>query len=352
MALPSIPTNYYLQTGNSQNYLNWDLVLGATSYQVQRSLDNVTYTNYATVVVNNYLDSVVVNGTQYFYQVAAINASGMGLFTSPQSCVPTMTSELSLGALRLAAQQRADLVGSNFVSVPEWNSYINQSIQELYDLLVTSDEEFFIATPIQFVASPNSNQTYLYPLPDGVASFTNGIDGVSPYTAPAFYKLKGVDLGLNTANNAWVTINKFSWSKRNTFVYPNTASTIYGVFNLQYRLVGNSLEFIPTPSSGQIIRVWYIPRLQTLLKDSDVTSTSISGWIEYVIVDAAIKAMQKEESDVSVLAAQKMALKARIEETAANRDTGQPDTISDMRAGGYGNGFGGGSGWNGNSGGY
>jgi hypothetical protein len=225
---------------------------------------------------------------------------------------------------------------------------------ELYDLLITIDEDYFIATPAQFTTTGvNANQTYLYPLPDGQSSFVNGITGQAGYIAPAFYKLKGVDLGLNTANNAWVNVSKFNFIDRNNFVYPNTASTIYGVFNLQYRVLGNNIEFIPTPSSSQNIRIWYIPRLNQLLLDTDITSTSISGWIEYVVVDAAIKALQKEEADVSVLMAQKAALKARIEETSANRDTGSPDRVSNIRASnGSNSGFGFGFGWGGPIGGY
>lgn len=104
--------------------------------------------------------------------------------------------------------------------------------------------------------------------------------------------------------------------------------------------------FIPTPSGSQTIRVWYVPRVTQLLQETDMLD-GVSGWTEYVIVDAAIKALQKEESDTSVLMAQKMALIKRIEESAMNRDVGQPDCISDSRTrssiwGGYGSPNGGG----------
>jgi hypothetical protein len=109
--------------------------------------------------------------------------------------------------------------------------------------------------------------------------------------------------------------------------------------------MGNNIEFIPTPTSGQKIRLWYIPRLTELLQDTDTTAIGISGWIEYVIVRAAKYALDKEESDTSKLTEEIVFLKTRIEETAANRDVGQPDKISDTRRGGSGNsgnGFGGG----------
>ncbi len=100
--------------------------------------------------------------------------------------------------------------------------------------------------------------------------------------------------------------------------------------------------------------------MQQLLQDTDMMPFSISGWSEYVIVDAAMKAMQKEESTEkwSSLMQSKTALLERIETTAANRDVGQSNTVSNTRArcgdqnfgsfGGFGtSGFGGGFGWGG-----
>lgn len=337
MAIPNIPQNFYSQQGNGQVFLNWDLAAGALSYSVQRSLDNITFSVIATPAVNQYLDTAVTIGVQYFYKIASVNVSGTSPYTAAQSLVPTPTAEMSLGELRTRAQQRADRLNSNFVSLTEWNSYINQSMFELYDLLITTYEDYFYAAPISFVANGN---TYLYPLPDGIRTFI-GPNG-SNIVADPFYKLAGVDLALNSANNAYVTVNKFNFIDRNRFVYPNTASTIYGVFNLQYRLVGNQLELIPTPSAGQTIRLWYIPRLRQLLQDNDVTTIGISGWLEYVIVRAAYLALTKEESDTTSLVQQLVALNKRIEESAVNRDVGRADTISDSRQGNWSDGWGGG----------
>ena len=333
MAIPAIPQNLIIQQGNAQILLSWDNIAGASSYQIQRSLDGVTFANYASVSINSYIDPATTVGTQYFYQVASTNLSGTSGFTPPENIVVAPPGELSLSEIRLQAQQRADRVNSEFLSTSEWNNNINQSMYELYDLLITCYEDYYLAPPVQFMSNGTDMQ---YPIPNGYSNFiTNGV------AAPALYKLQGVDLALGTAPNAFVTVDKFDFIRRNEYVFPNTASTIYGVFNLRYRLMGNTLYFTPTPSAGQPIRVWYIPRLPALLKDTDTTTTSISGWIEYVIVDAAIKALQKEESDVSVLMAQKQMLRARIEETAMNRDAGRADTISNSRStsGYYGQGF-------------
>jgi len=340
MGIPGIPQQFFVQTGNQQNLISWAQSPGATSYVIQRSQDNITYATVATIsgspLATSYLDTAVTLGTQYWYQVSASNTDGSSSYTIPQSCVPTPTAEWCLSQIRLAAMQRADRVNSNFVTLPEWTTYINQSLYELYDLLITTYEDYFVAQPIQFVCD---GVTYQFTLPNGSLSFELANNPTESIIAPPFYKLLGVDLALNNAVNAWVTVNKFNFIDRNRFVYPNTASTIYGVFNLQYRVMGNQLMFIPTPTAGQALRLWYIPRLPQLLQDTDTTTIGVSGWIEYAIVRAAKYALDKEESDTTVLTQELTYLKQRIEETAQSRDAGQPDKISDTRQGSWANGW-------------
>lgn len=345
MATPALPQNLEVQSANQEILVSWDLSSGATSYIVQRSADNVTYATLATIsgtpLATSYLDTSAVLGTQYWYKVAASNTDGTSSYTNPQSAVATPTGEMCLSQIRLAAQQRADRVDSKFVSNPEWRSYINQAMFELYDLLITVYEDYYVALPIQFVSD---GSTYRYTLPSGSNTFLNADTGVT-FTPRPFYKMLGVDLAVNSATNAYVTVNKFQFIERNKYLYPNTSATaIYGVNNLQYRVMGTYIEFIPTPASGQSIRLWYIPRITELLRETDTTDVGISGWLEYVVVRAAIYALQKEESDTGGLEQQILFLKKRIEDSAINRDAGQPDRISNTRGnGGFGDsGFGGG----------
>jgi len=338
---PAIPTNPYINQGNQSVYVTWDLMPGATSYIVQRSTDQINYSTVASPTAPSYLDTAVTLGTTYYYQIAAINSNAVNPapstsgYCQPVFITPAMSGEMSLGELRLRAKQKADRVNSNFLTQSEWNFNINNSLFELYDLLIDVYEDYFITPPYSFVT--NGSQS-AFPLPNGVLSFTNQFTGQSEI-APPFYKLWGVDLAANTSPTGWVTMSKFNPLDRNKYFYPNSQSTIYGVFNAQYRLLGGNIEFIPIPSGNQFIRIRYFPRLTTLLADSDITSSGISGWLEYVIVDAAIKALMKEEADVTMLAMDKMDIRRRIEAGAKNRDAGRPDTIQDTRSGGTG-------GWN------
>jgi hypothetical protein len=329
--LSAIPTNIILQTGNGQNYLIWNIVAGATSYSVQRSVDGVNWTTVGSPTVNNFLDNTVVVGIQYFYQVASTSGAGTGPYSpsSPTSITPCSPGQMNLGYIRYLSQLRADKLNSKFLTTDEWNSNINQSAFELYDLLVTKfGDDYFLAPSIIFSTTGAKN----YPLPDGALQFLNTQTNTTT-VAPALYKLVGVDCGVAVGNNAWVTLPRFNWIDRNRFVYPQLQANALGVFNLSYRQMGNQLWFIPNPSAGQYIQVWYVPQLQQMLEDTDMLPFSISGWVELVIIDAAIKALTKEESfdQAQFLQMTKDKIIERIETTAANRDVGQPNTVSDTR---------------------
>lgn len=229
--------------------------------------------------------------------------------------LPSMT----LAELRTAAQQRADMVNSDFISDSEWTSWINQAYYELYDILVQKyGDDYFVST--------DSSLT------------TNGTSDRFSLAAVSIYKLLGVDLQISgtagAANGSYVPLRRFNFRERNV---SGTASgqAALARTNLSYRLNGGYLWLNPLPASGYTLRLWYVPKLTALSAESD-TADGVSGWLEYVIVDAAIRAMQKEESDVSVLMAQKAALVERIEAAAENRDAGSPSTVVDATGGGPG----------------
>lgn len=341
MAAPGSPINFVLQTGNQTNWLSWDLTLGATSYSVQRSTDGVTFAEVETPTNPNYLDEDVTIGLQYWYKVAAVNDDGTSPYTAAQSIVPAPNGEMSLGQLRLLSQMKADRVNSQFVTTFEWNNFINLAMNELYDMLITVYEDYYMAPRARF--NTNGNQ-FSYPLPNGTQEFI-GEDGET-FVAEPIYKLLGVDLAINinAAQNAFVTLRKYNMIDRNKFVFPNNNSAKYGVYNPAYRMLGTKIEFIPTPSSNTMFQLLYIPRLRQLLKDTDLTTIGHSGWLQYVIVRAAKYALDKEESDTSKLDVELAFLKDRIEGSAQNRDAGQGDTISNTRSatgGGWGSGWGG-----------
>jgi hypothetical protein len=351
--IPYQPQGLNAEQADGNILLIWSGSLAASSYQVQRSLDGVNFTNLATTAANQYVDrypSVTV-GTQYYYQVAGVNINGTSPYSTAVSMVAAPPSEMSLGELRLRSQQTADRVNSEFVGTAEWNSFIRLAMYELYDILITSSEDYFASNTV-FINTDGT--TANYPLPDGATNYIGGSypSALSGSPAKAFYKLAGIDLNLNTSTitPSRVSLLRFDFIKRNQYVYPNSTSTIYGVYNMRYRLMGDGdqqyLNIIPTPAGNQTLLVWYSPRLPALLSDTDLTTIGYSGWLRYVIARAAKYALDKEEgTDTSTLTQELLFLKTRIEQSASNRDQGQADTISETRQDAIygGTGFAGGS---------
>ncbi len=351
MAIPYQPQNLTSEQADGNILLTWSGAVDATGYDIQRSTDGVNYTSLDTVgEVTTYLDELPGTGIMFYYKVASTNGSGTSSYSSPTNMVAAPPAEMSLFELRLRSQQTADRVNSNFVTRTEWNSFLRLAMYELYDLLITSYEDYFSS---KYVYINTNGTTQNYPVPDGATNYFGGTYPSTGSTDPAqaFYKLAGMDLGVNTSNNAWVTLLKFDFIERNKYVYPNSTSTIYGVYNMRYRLMGNNINIIPTPSGNQQIRMWYSPRLPALLQDTDLTTLGFSGWLRYPIVRAAKYALDKEESDSSKLDQELLFLKKRIEDTAQNRDIGVADTISPTRqdplygGSGFGGGGGGQGGW-------
>lgn len=345
MAIPYQPQGLTAEQADGNILLSWSGSLGATSYQINRSTDGVNFTALATVgLVIQYVDSLPGTGIMYYYQVASVNSDGTSTYSSTAQMVAAPPSEMSLFELRLRSQQTADRVNSQFVTTSEWNAFLRLAMYELYDILITSYEDLKAGKKVYI----NTNGTDIeYDLPNGVTNFLgNTFPNSSGSPAQAFYKLAGADLGLNTSNNAWVTLRHFNFVNRNDYIYPNSTSTIYGVYNMSYRIMDNKLEVIPTPAGNQQIRLWYTPRLPALLSDVDITTIGYSGWLRYPIVRAAKYALDKEESDTSKLDTEIAYLKTRIEQASQNVDAGAPDTISDSRRDSIygGNGFGSGGG--------
>lgn len=334
MAVPYQPQNVTAEQSDGNIVISWTGSLGSTSYAIQRSTDGVNFSALGSAALGTqYTDSLPGTGIMYWYRVAGVNSDGTGSYSTAAQMVAAPPSEMSLYELRLRARQCADRVDSDFVVDTEWNSFIRLAMYELYDMLITSYEDYFASS---YVSIQTNGTQFQYPLPDGVSNYFGGVypstsaDGAP---APAFYKLAGMDLNVNTSTvtPSRVTLLKYEFIKRNTYVYPNSTSTIYGVYNMRYRLMGNNIQIIPTPAGNQTLLAWYSPKMPQLLLDTDLTTIGTSGWLRYPIVRAAKYALDKEETDTSKLDAEIVFLKKRIEEASQNRDAGIPDKISETR---------------------
>lgn len=207
--------------------------------------------------------------------------------------------------LKLRARQRADMENSEFVTDSELLFYINNSYAELYDILVSKFEDYYVKNPPYEFAITGSD--YSAPLPDD------------------FYKLRGVDRAASGSGD-WYTIHPFQFEQRND----NRSRFIYRALypDARYRIYGNQIIIVPNDFAVGSYRLWYVPKFTQLVLDTD-TVDGVNGWEEYIVIDAAIKCLTKEESDTSALTNMKAMLMERINRMAANRDVGSPERITD-----------------------
>lgn len=214
---------------------------------------------------------------------------------------------ITLLELRTQARQLADMEDNNFVTDSELNNYINFGIAELHDILVESyGSDYYL--------NSSSGTT---------------VSGTADYALPSdFYKLRGVDIKLNGSD--WYNIKPFNFNERNRFE-DFGSWTLMGLTNIRYRLLGNNVRFTPAPDGALDYRLWYIPVATKLSADSD-SLNDINQYSDFVIITAAMKMLNKEESDVSTLAAERQRIINRLEHAAQNRDAGEPESISDVHA--------------------
>lgn len=113
---------------------------------------------------------------------------------------------------------------------------------------------------------------------------------------------------------------------------------------------GTTISTITTNTNFIVSAAPIVTGATTLVRAwSDATTIDgVSGWEEYIICDVALKAMGKEEDDVSLIAQQKLAMKQRLIDMASNRDAANPATVADVLSSEYnlsmgiGSGYGGG----------
>lgn len=216
-----------------------------------------------------------------------------------------MADTLTLLQLRTAVRQRADMVNSQFVSDSELTGYINYSYKELYDLIVDANEDYNLTSSTLTITTGNT------------------------VSLPAdFYKFRGLD-DLSYGTSTPITVLKFNWNERNYGSSPiqDGRSGIYQYSSVRYRIIGNSLIIEPAESAARSYKLWYIPAVANLVNDADLAD-GVQGWLEYVIVDAAIKCLIKEESDIKPLSMIKGSLTERITRMKHNRDQALPEKIS------------------------
>jgi hypothetical protein len=280
-----------------------------------------------------------------------------------------MYNQVSLADLILRCRQRADMINTQFVTDSEITSYLNESLGELYDLIVqNAGQEFFLRRAwIEETAPANP--------PD--ASFNGYMvrdaqDGTYAVLPPDFYRLLGVEAhfgdGIPWLMRPYTFTQRFMNSPRNN-------SFMKGM-DLRYRLGGaintiadatdgtgvgqfgnmpvvdpvvtpeqatwvhqQRLYFTPVPpdltEKPRMISVWYIP-LPPKFIDPEPQQQIVPGfahWDEYMVADVAARMLGKEESSAEQLLILKAQITERLLANIPDREAEFPEKVQDVLSG-------------------
>jgi beta-galactosidase len=106
---PTIPSGFTAMAGDSVAMLNWGAASGASGYWLKRSTTNGgPYGVIARLAATNYIDIGLVNGTTYYYVVAATNFLGQSADSTAVSVLPV--------AMTIYEAENATLSGAGVAS--------------------------------------------------------------------------------------------------------------------------------------------------------------------------------------------------------------------------------------------
>ncbi len=281
-----------------------------------------------------------------------------------------MYNQVSLVDLILRCRQRADMINTQFVTDEEITSYLNESLGELYDLIVqNAGQEFFLRRAwieeTQPVAPPQGS-------PNGYM-VRGAQDGTYAVLPPDFYRLLGVEAhfgdGIPWMMRPYTFTQRFMNSPRN-------GSFMKGM-DLRYRLGGSiatpvdrdpgggwgqdgnqptpeptplaatyshqqRLYFTPEPPTliddrSRMISVWYIPLPPRFIPPPDAEfAQAVPGfahWDEYMVADVAARMLGKEESSAEQLIILKSQIRERLLANVPDREAEFPEKVQDTTSG-------------------
>ena len=154
-----------------------------------------------------------------------------------------MSGSVTLASLISRARQRADAVNNEFFDdATDLASFANQSLAELYDVIVQADEDYF--TTSRSLAIVGNQSTY----------------DISAW-APALLKLRGVDIPW-AGTTYKLTASRLEFGERNDLQGPIPAYTM-GLPS-RFSMHSRNIVFYPTPGAALTATVWYIPAPPTL----------------------------------------------------------------------------------------
>ena len=216
-----------------------------------------------------------------------------------------MARSRTLTELIAEVRQRADIEGSTHITDAEITRMLNQSIARLYGEISQRCEGDY-ATKVTITTA---SAVEAYALPND------------------FWRLSSIP-PIGNLSGRQTTMRRWSTHDRGLLLDPvrswSSARPVY------YRLIASDqISFLPIPDGVYSVDVWYIPASPILVAAGDKFDGR-NGWEEFVIIDAVIKCITKEEGDASVFAQEREMLRREINEQAASKDLADTERVQDV----------------------
>ena len=212
----------------------------------------------------------------------------------------------TLAELRTDVRRRVEMEDDgNFVSDAELNDYINESVHDLYDTIIDAGGARLFTISAPTLTSVGTNSFSL------------------PYD---FYRLVSVDVlvGGRYYEAKPADIKDYA----NLTQCPPTEQ--FTEYYLQKEFVSGDTFLFTFPSlSTTQIALRYIPLPAPLLADEDTVSFN-NNWLQLVVTDAAIKCLDKEETDNSALVFRRQMAMQRVIDSVNDIDIAHTRTIRDQ----------------------
>jgi hypothetical protein len=224
---------------------------------------------------------------------------------------------LTLTELQTRVRQRADLALSDqFIPTSELTIYINLALSKMWDLALENDGQSFIPyTDVPFTAPTTAPNIY---------------------ALPNAYKVLSVQLWDSVAGGVRRPIFPAMETQIPGLMSQQASANI--TFGAMYRLSGGfglastaglQLQLFPPPLTNTVLQVRYVPPAPTLVNDTTPVMFP-NGWEEFVVLEAAIKCIGKEDGDTRELQRQRDEMAESIRTASSSLDRGSPERVQDV----------------------
>lgn len=225
--------------------------------------------------------------------------------------------------LREGARQRADMThDSDAIDDIEANGYVNEAYHELFDLITSADDARQFAV----------NAT----IPPQVGEYSFRL----PYD---FYRVVSVHVRRGERYVAALPADPSTYAELADNARNSIGRPLYFIrWDIN---TGERFVFVFPAPAPEELAITYWPQPRELSLDLDSLDNP-SSWLEYVMVSAAVRMLNKVERDATAVLLARKQLEARIRKAVYASDFNSPRMIRDVaHRYGFGGGTGGYSRW-------